>query len=97
LTNPKLTKLQTIYQPSETTAGLATGILLQLINNPQKPECLIEEIDSTFLSVNDDIMIAKLLEPPYLNAVIWESMRLMSNFQLVYNTFIEGLFMLKIG
>jgi cytochrome P450 len=92
-----MTKLQTIYQPNEATAGLATGILLQLINNPQKSECLIAEIDSTFLSVNDDIMTAKLREPPYLNAVIWESMRLMSNFQLVCNAFIEGLFMVKIG
>jgi cytochrome P450 len=70
--------LQTIYQPSEMTAGLATGTLFQLVNNPQKPECLIEEIDSTFPSVNDDIMIAKLQELPYLRAVVWESMRLMS-------------------
>jgi hypothetical protein len=63
-------KLRTIYQPSEMTAGLATVILFQLVNNPQKPECLIEEIDSTFPSVDDDIITAKLQELPYLNAVL---------------------------
>jgi cytochrome P450 len=71
-------KLQTIYQPSEMTAGLVTGTLFQLVNNPQKPECLIEEIDSTFPSVDGYLIIAKLQELPYLNAMIWESMRLMS-------------------
>jgi cytochrome P450 len=70
--------LQTIYQPSEMTAGLATGTLFQLVNNPQKPECLIEEIDSTFPSVDGYLIIAKLQELPYLKAMIWESMRLMS-------------------
>jgi hypothetical protein len=63
-------KLRTIYQPSEMTVGLVTGILFQLVNNPQKPECLIDEIDSIFPSVDDDIIIPKLQELPYLNAVL---------------------------
>jgi len=63
---------------SETTSAATTAILLLLVNNQKKLEVLIEEIDLTFSNVNDDVTFGKLQELPYLNAVIWEGLRLMA-------------------
>jgi Cytochrome P450 len=63
---------------SETTSASTTAFLLLLLNNPNKLERLVEEIDSTFPSADDDITFAKLKELPYLNAVVWEGLRLMA-------------------
>lgn len=61
---------------SETTSASTTAILLLLVNNQKKLERLVEEIDSTFPSIDDDITFAKIQDLPYLNAVIWEGLRL---------------------
>jgi cytochrome P450 len=63
---------------SETTSASTTAILLLLVNNQKKLGRLIEEIDSTFPSMDDDITFAKIQELPYLNAVLWEGLRLMA-------------------
>ena len=52
---------------------MMTVILEVLVKNPEKLNCLAEEIDSTFSS--GEITFAKLQDLPYLNAVIWEGMR----------------------
>ncbi|KUJ07792.1 cytochrome P450 [Mollisia scopiformis] len=62
---------------SETTSASTTAILLHLVNNPAKLKLLEEEIESKF-SENDEITFAKLHDLPYLNAVIWEGLRLMT-------------------
>lgn len=54
-----------------------TAFLLLLVNNLDKLEHLTAEIDSEFGN-NEDITFRALQELPYLNAVIWEGLRLMS-------------------
>ncbi|KAE9378887.1 cytochrome P450 [Stipitochalara longipes BDJ] len=62
---------------SETTSASTTAILLLLVNNLDKLECLTAEIDSAF-SKTEEVTFAKLQELPYLNAVLWEGLRLMA-------------------
>ncbi|PMD36797.1 cytochrome P450 [Hyaloscypha variabilis F] len=62
---------------SETTSSNSTAILMLLVNNMDKLQRLIEEIDSVF-SRNDEVTFTKLQELPYLNAVLWEGLRLVA-------------------
>jgi len=48
-----------------------------LVNNMDKLQRLIEEIDSAF-SRNDEVTFTKLQELSYLNAVLWEGLRLVA-------------------
>jgi len=63
---------------SDTTSYTLTRLLLLLVNNPEKLEALLTEIDSAFPSREESITFAKTQDLQYLNAVINESMRLMS-------------------
>jgi hypothetical protein len=53
-----------------------TQCLLQLVNNTEKLKLLVEEIDSAFPSADEDITFAKTQDLRYVNAVIYEAMRL---------------------
>ena len=53
-----------------------TQCLLQLVNNPKTLKCLVEEIDNAFPSADEDITFAKTQDLRYMNAVIYEAMRL---------------------
>jgi hypothetical protein len=53
-----------------------TQCLLQLVNNPRTLKCLVEEIDRAFPFKNEDITFAKTQDLQYVNAVIYEAMRL---------------------
>ncbi len=53
-----------------------TQCLLQLVNNPNTLQCLVEEIDRAFQSKDEDITFAKTQDLRYMNAVIYEAMRL---------------------
>lgn len=52
-----------------------TFTLSLLVSNTDKLQKLIAEIDSTFLAQSDPITFAKTQDLPYLNAVLYESMR----------------------
>ncbi|KAE9368279.1 cytochrome P450 [Stipitochalara longipes BDJ] len=65
-----------IVAGSETTSMTVTLILLQLVNNGEKLKNLVREIDSAFPSPSDEVTFAKTQDLKYLNAVIYESMRL---------------------
>jgi hypothetical protein len=80
---------------SETTSSATTAILLQLVNNPEKLEYLTKEIRSSF-SEDGDVTFAKLQELPYLNAVVWEGLRLMTA-PAGNLLFIEPVFLLNIA
>jgi hypothetical protein len=60
---------------SDTTSKSTTAIIVQLVNAQKKLDRLVEEIDLAFPSIDEDITFTKLQELPYLNAVIWEGMR----------------------
>ena len=62
---------------SETASASITAILLLLVNNPGKLEVLKKEIDPAFEG-DKEVTFAKLQELSYLNAVLWEGLRLMS-------------------
>lgn len=62
---------------SDTTSLTATFTLLLLLNNQEKLQELVSEIDATFPSMDDTITFAKTQDLPYLNAVINESMRIL--------------------
>ena len=53
-----------------------TQCLLQLVNNPKTLRCLVEEIDRAFPSKDEDITFAETQDLRYMNAVIYEAMRL---------------------
>jgi hypothetical protein len=53
-----------------------TQCLLQLVNNPSKLKILAAEIDAIFPNETDLVTFAKTQELKYLNAVIYEGMRL---------------------
>ncbi|KAK0099435.1 hypothetical protein ONS96_008459 [Cadophora gregata f. sp. sojae] len=62
---------------SDTSAVTLTHTCLLLLNNPDKLEKLISEIDTAFPSIDDLITFAKTQDLPYLNACIHESMRVL--------------------
>jgi cytochrome P450 len=53
-----------------------TLILLHLVNNPDKLKILVEEINTSFPSPGDQVTFAKTQDMKYLNAVIYEALRL---------------------
>jgi len=53
-----------------------TLVLLQLVNNPDKLMSLVSEIDDAFPSREDEITFARTQELKYLNAVVYEALRL---------------------
>jgi cytochrome P450 len=53
-----------------------TQTLLLLVNNPEKLKSLVREIDTSFPSPNDEITFSKTQDLKYLNAVIYEALRL---------------------
>jgi cytochrome P450 len=53
-----------------------TQTLLLLVNNPEKLKSLVREIDTAFPSANDEITFSKIQDLKYLNAVIYEALRL---------------------
>jgi hypothetical protein len=61
---------------TDTTSMTVTQCLLQLVNNPEKLKLLVEEIDRAFPSADEDITFAKTQDLRYMNAVIYEAMRL---------------------
>jgi len=61
---------------SETTSMAVTQTLLLLVNNPEKLKSLVREIDTSFPSPNDEITFSKTQDLKYLNAVIYEALRL---------------------
>lgn len=62
---------------SDTTSYSITCALLLLLDNPGTFKALINEIDSEFPALDEDISFEQIQDMPYLNAVISESMRLM--------------------
>jgi len=61
---------------SDATSMTVTQCLLQLVNNPKTLRCLVEEIDRAFPSKDEDITFAETQDLRYMNAVIYEAMRL---------------------
>jgi cytochrome P450 len=59
---------------SETTAALLSGCTYYLLRNHDKYERLLHEIRSTFNSLSE-IRLTSLVDLPYLNAVLTETMR----------------------
>ena len=62
---------------SDTSAVTLTHTYLLLLNNPEKLNKLIAEIDTAFPSKHDSITFANTQDLPYLNACINESMRVL--------------------
>jgi len=60
---------------TDTSSFTATTSLLLLVNNPDKLERLVEELDTAFPSIDDPITFVKTQDLPYLNAVINEASR----------------------
>jgi cytochrome P450 len=52
---------------------------MKLIHNPQKLRKLVEEIEKTFPTSDDAVTFATTQDLPYLNAVLLETMRLMTH------------------
>jgi cytochrome P450 len=61
---------------SDTTSVATTLALVLLVNNPEKMKNLVAELDKTFPSSSDEVTFAKTQDLQYLNAVIYETMRL---------------------
>ena len=53
-----------------------TQALRHLVNDPEKLEILVREIDDVFPSPSDEITFSKTQDLKYLNAVIYETLRL---------------------
>jgi cytochrome P450 len=62
---------------SDTTSSTLTFTMLLLLNNQEKLNNLVAEIDASFPAKCDSITFANTQDLPYLNAVINESMRVM--------------------
>ncbi|KAG0647760.1 Cytochrome P450 monooxygenase FUS8 [Hyphodiscus hymeniophilus] len=62
---------------SDTTSATAQFTIILLLNNPAKMKLLLEEIDTSFPNMDDEITFAATQSLPYLNACINESMRVM--------------------
>ena len=62
---------------SDTTSATATFTILLLLNNPLKLKLLLDEINSGFPNINDEITFGATQNLAYLNACINESMRVM--------------------
>jgi cytochrome P450 len=62
---------------SDTTSSTLTFTMLLLLNNQEKLDNLVAEIETAFPAKYDSITFANTQDLPYLNAVINESMRVM--------------------
>jgi cytochrome P450 len=62
---------------SDTTSSTLTFTMLLLLNNQEKLNNLVSEIDTAFPAKYDSITFANTQDLPYLNAIINESMRVM--------------------
>lgn len=69
---------------TDTTSVTTTMALLLLVNNQEKLDKLVVELDDAFPSRDDPITFEKTLHLPYLNAVLDESMRLMPALHCTY-------------
>ncbi|KAE8380493.1 cytochrome P450 [Aspergillus bertholletiae] len=62
---------------SDTSAATATFCLMKLLENPATYQTLVQELDALVPCRNDPIVDENIRNLPYLNAVIYETLRLL--------------------